>query len=143
LQLSNHPLNIHQILTLASIIEAETPVISERKRVSGVFHNRLKKKMPLAADPTIQYALGTHKKRLLYSDLEVDSPYNTYKNAGLPPGPINSPSYSSIEAALTPEVHNYLFFVAKGDGSNTHNFAKNYDEHQNNRKIFNKNRTKN
>ena len=131
--------NYHQTLTLASIIEAETPVIDERKLVSGVYHNRLKKGMLLQADPTVQYALGTQKKRLLYSDLEIDSRYNTYKYAGLPPGPINSPSSSSIEAAVNPEESDYLFFVAVGDGSNRHNFSKTFDEHQQQVENFRKN----
>ncbi|MFC2131277.1 endolytic transglycosylase MltG [Bacteroidota bacterium] len=118
----------HKILTLASIIEAETPVIDERARISGVYHNRLNKGMLLQADPTVQYAVGG-KQRLLYSDLEINNPYNTYKYTGLPPGPINSPSLSSIEAALNPEKHDFLFFVAKGDGTNRHNFARNHNEH--------------
>ena len=96
--------------------------------------------MPLGADPTIQYALPHRKGRLLYSDLEINSPYNTYKNTGLPPTPINSPSISSIEAAILPEKHNYHYFVAKGDGSNEHNFATNYKEHLTNKKIFDNNR---
>jgi UPF0755 protein len=130
----------HRTLTLASIIEAETPVIDERKLVSGVYHNRLRKRMLLQADPTVQYALGTQKKRLLYSDLEIDSRYNTYKYADLPPGPINSPSPSSIEAAVNPEGSDYLFFVAVGDGSNRHNFSKNFTEHQQQVDNFKKNR---
>jgi UPF0755 protein len=132
--------NKHQILTLASIIEAETPVINERKKVSGVYHNRLNKKIPLCADPTIQYILEKHKSRLLYSDLEINSPYNTYKNVGLPPAPINSPSPSSIEAAIYPEEHKYYYFVAKGDGTNTHNFANTHEEHLKNKTLFNKRR---
>ena len=120
----------HKTLTLASIIEAETPVIDERKLVSGVYHNRLRIGMLLQADPTVHYALGVPKKRLLYADLRIDSPYNTYRYVGLPPGPINSPSSTSIEAAVNPEKSDYLFFVAVGDGSNRHNFSKNYAEHQ-------------
>lgn len=127
-----------EILTLASIIEAETPVARERERISGVYHNRLKKNMMLQADPTVQYAIG-EKRRLLYSDLKVDNKYNTYKYLGLPPGPINSPSKSSIKAAINPEKNNYLFFVAKGDSSNEHLFATNYYEHQKNVAKFRKN----
>jgi UPF0755 protein len=134
----------HETLTLASIIEAETPVIAERKTISGVYHNRLKKNMLLQADPTVLYALeiqnGSSKKRLLYSDLKIDNRYNTYKYVGLPPGPINSPSPSSIEAAVNPEKHTYLFFVAVGDGSNRHNFSKNYSEHQQQVAKFRRNR---
>ncbi|MDR0927193.1 MAG: endolytic transglycosylase MltG [Ignavibacteria bacterium] len=121
--------DFHKTLTLASIIEAETPVISERKRISGVYHNRIKHGMLLQADPTVQYALGEQKKRLLYSDLEVDSPYNTYKYKGLPPTPINSPSETSIDAAVHPESNPYLFFVATGDGTNSHTFSRTYAEH--------------
>lgn len=116
------------ILTLASIVEAETPVISERKTVAGVYQNRINKGMKLEADPTVQYALQS-KKRLLYKDLEVDSPYNTYRYKGLPPGPINSPSISSILAAISPENHSYLFFVARGDNSNLHYFSSTYSQH--------------
>jgi len=132
--------DFHKTLTLASIIEAETPVIEERKLVSGVYHNRLRIGMLLQADPTVQYALGTTKKRLLYSDLKIDSRYNTYKYAGLPPGPINSPSATSIEAAANPEQTDYLFFVAVGDGSNRHNFSRNYTEHLKQVAAFRKNR---
>lgn len=120
--------NKHQILTLASIIEAETTVADERAKVSGLYHNRLRKGMLLQADPTVQYAIG-RKDRVLKSDLRINNPYNTYINAGLPPGPINSPSINSIIATLYPEEHNYLFMVAKNDGSGLHNFAENYREH--------------
>jgi UPF0755 protein len=118
----------HKVLTLASIIEAETPVVDERAIVSGVYHNRLDKGMLLQADPTVQYAVGG-KSRLLYRDLKVNSPYNTYRYLGLPPGPINSPSETAISAALNPAQHDYYYFVAVGDGSNKHHFARNIDEH--------------
>lgn len=118
----------HEVITLASIIEAETPVADERKTVSGVYHNRLKKKMLLQADPTVAFILNG-KEKLRKSDLRILHPYNTYLNHGLPPGPINSPSISSIEAALNPERHDFIYFVAKGDGSNGHNFSKTYNEH--------------
>ena len=126
-----------EVLTLASIIEAETPLINERPRISGVYHNRLKKKMLLQADPTVQYIVG-YKQRLLFSDLRIDSPYNTYKYPGLPPGPINSPSKSSIEAAIHPEKNDFLFFVATGDGTNSHKFASNYQGHRKNVSDFRK-----
>lgn len=119
----------HQILTLASIVEAEAALPEERKRISGVYMNRLKKDMKLEADPTVQYAIGM-QKRLLYSDLEVNNPYNTYKFLGLPPGPINCPGRASIQAALQPEEHDYLYFVATGDGTGAHNFSTNADQHQ-------------
>jgi UPF0755 protein len=128
----------HEVLTLASIIEAESPVIDERKRISGVYHNRLRVGMLLQADPTIQYAVG-EKRRLLYSDLNINSPYNTYKFTGLPPGPINCPSKSSIEAALFPEEHNYYYFVAVGDGSGRHNFSRNLDQHNVFKRSFRRN----
>jgi len=120
--------NQHSILTLASIVEAETPVISERKTVAGVYQNRINKGMKLEADPTVQYALQS-KKRLYYNDLEIDNPYNTYRFKGLPPGPINSPSISSIIAAISPENHTYLFFVARGDNTNLHYFSSTYSQH--------------
>jgi UPF0755 protein len=128
----------HEALTLASIIESETQVAEERSIVSGVYHNRLKKGWLLEADPTVQYALG-EKRRLLYRDLEINNPYNTYKYPGLPPGPINNPGKGSIEAALYPAIHDYMFFVALGDGSGKHNFAKSYSEHLSNVKIFRRN----
>ena len=132
-------LTMHEVLTLASIIEAETPVQQERPIVSSVYHNRLRKNMLLQADPTVQYAISSPKKRLLYSDLNINSRYNTYKYIGLPPGPINSPSKSSIEAAVSPAKTKYLFFVATGDGSNTHNFSETYVEHQKKVKEFRNN----
>ncbi len=118
----------HEVLTLASIVEAESPVPDERARVAGVYLNRLAKGMLLQADPTVQYAIGV-RRRVLYADLKIEHKYNTYVYAGLPPGPINSPSEHSIYATLHPEQHNYFFMVAVGDGSGRHNFAKNYDEH--------------
>jgi len=120
--------NKHQVLTLASIIEAETTVPDERAKVSGLYHNRLRMNMLLQADPTVQYALG-RKDRVLKSDLKVNNPYNTYLYTGLPPGPINNPSINSIIATLYPEEHNFLFMVAKNDGSGLHNFAETYKEH--------------
>lgn len=120
-------LTVHQVITLASIVEWETSVRSEARTISSVYHNRLRKGMLLQADPTVSYAQGRGPSRLYYSDLKVDSPYNTYKYAGLPPGPINNPSMFSIEAALNPESTNFLFFVARGDG--THAFTTNLSDH--------------
>jgi UPF0755 protein len=131
-------LSKHEVLTMASIIESETQIPEERPIVSGVYHNRLKKGWLLEADPTVQYALG-EKKRLLYRDLEIDHPYNTYRKPGLPPGPINNPGKASIEAALYPAIHNFMFFVALGDGSGKHNFAETYSEHLNYVRIFRRN----
>ena len=120
--------NKHEILTLASIIEGESNISSEYKRISGVYHNRLKKWMPLEADPTIQYLKRNSKhNKILYKDLEIDSPYNTYKNYGLPPTPINNPGIEAINAALYPEQNDFLFFVA--DGTGAHKFSKTYKEH--------------
>ena len=125
---------------LASIIEKETAVPSERKRVAGVFINRLRKGMLLQTDPTVIYAIngGKHEdngkgplgRRLLRKDLSIDNPYNTYKYAGLPPGPICNPGKDSIEAALNPEAHDYLYFVADGTGG--HAFGKSLAEHNRN-----------
>jgi UPF0755 protein len=118
-----------EILTLASIIEAESSIDDERPMIAGVYWNRLKKRMRLEADPTVQYALGEGKK-LNYQDLEFNSPYNTYRHYGLPPGPINNPGKSSIRAVLYPQHHEYLFFVATGIGG--HRFASKFGDHQNN-----------
>lgn len=125
----------HQALTMASIVEAETPVDDEKPRVSGVYWNRHKIGMKLEADPTVQYALDLinpkrESRRLLYRDLETDSPFNTYKYAGLPSAPINSPGRAAIRAALAPEPHSFYYFVAKLDGTNTHTFTRNGAEHE-------------
>lgn len=132
----------HFVLTLASIIEAETPSKEERKRISGVFYNRLKRGLKLESDPTVQYALGS-KRKLTLQDLNYDSPFNTYLYKGLPPGPINSPSISAIECALNPEKHNYLYFVSIGDGSGRHLFSETFAKHLTNKGQFKKNRRKN
>jgi len=92
-----------------------------------VYHNRLRDQMPLQADPTVQYARGEHTERVLYKDLEINSPYNTYRNKGLPPGPIASPGRASIEAALFPADVPYKFFVAHPDGH--HEFRRTFKEH--------------
>jgi UPF0755 protein len=124
-------ISLKEAVTMASIIEGETRNDSEKKTIAGVYYNRLRKKMRLEADPTVQYALPDGpKKRLTYSDLKYPSPYNTYLNRGLPPGPINNPGLSSIMVAIFPEDNKYLYFVAKGDGS--HRFAETYDQHKKN-----------
>jgi UPF0755 protein len=118
---------IHQVVTLASIVKGETNLVDEMPKIAGVYHNRLRIGMRLQADPTIQYLLPGGWRRLLYEDLKMDSPYNTYRYAGLPPGPINNPGRNPILAVLYPEVHNYLYFVADGQGG--HKFGKTYSEH--------------
>jgi UPF0755 protein len=131
-QMSKLGMSKHEILTMASIIEAESNIASEFATISGVYYNRLDIGMRLQADPTIQYLIRDRKRnnRILYKDLEIKSPYNTYKNRGLPPSPINNPGRKAVEAALYPEDNEYLYFVAKGDGS--HFFAKSYTEHRKN-----------
>lgn len=117
----------NDVMALAAIIEKEARLPEERPVISAVYHNRLKIGMRLQADPTVQYALGRHVERVLYKDLEVDSKYNTYKYAGLPPGPIASPGAPSIEAAVFPAHVPYLYFVAHPDGH--HEFRTTFEEH--------------
>lgn len=119
--------DVYEVITIAAMIEKEAMVGKERPTISGVIDNRLKIGMPLQIDATVLYALGKHKETVYNSDLLVDSPYNTYKYNGLPPGPIASPGQAAIEAALNPEKHDYFYYVAKGDGS--HYFSKTHDEH--------------
>ena len=130
-QMNQIKMSEQEVLTLASIIEGEASYDKERAIISGVYHNRLKKGMRLQADPTIQYILEDGPRRLLNRDLKIVSPYNTYLNKGLPPGPINNPGIESIKAALFPAESDYLYFVARGDGYHTfsitekqHNKAK-------------------
>ena len=120
-------MNRHDIVTLASIVEKEARLDEERAVISAVYHNRLRDGMPLQADPTVQYARGQHTNRVLYRDLEIESPYNTYRNAGLPPGPIAAPGKASIYAALYPAQVPYKFFVAHPDGH--HEFRVTFREH--------------
>jgi len=127
---------LHEILTLASIIEKEAAVPEERSIISSVFHNRLKRGIKLAADPTVKYALSSIRKptkKVYYIDLEVDSPYNTYRYLGLPPGPICNPGLDSIKAAVYPAKTNYYYFVARPDG--THVFSATWREHERAKKI--------
>lgn len=118
---------VHTIVTLASIIQGEAVIHEEMPVISSVYQNRLKRKMRLQADPTIQYLIPGPKIRLRARHLDIDSPYNTYKYRGLPPGPINSPGSDAILAALRPDTTDYLYFVARGDGS--HVFSKTHREH--------------
>lgn len=116
-----------EIITLASIIEGEAIYDSERPVISAVYHNRLRRGMRLQADPTIQYIIEDGPRRLFNRDLRIDSPYNTYLNNGLPPGPINNPGLESIKAAVYPAENDFLYFVARGDGY--HTFSRTQKEH--------------
>ena len=122
-------LNVLEVVTLASIVEKEAMKPEERPLIAGVFWNRLQRGMPLQADPTVRYAVKKFKRRLRRQDLRVKSPYNTYLYPGLPPGPICSPGKESIKAVLYPAQTDFLYFVAKGDGS--HYFSKTLREHLN------------
>lgn len=133
-------LTINQVMTLASIVQKETAKVEERAKVAGVYYNRLKVGMLLQADPTVIYALKLNSdnfdqviKRVLYADLELDSPYNTYKYAGVPPGPITMPDISSIQAVLNPEKHDYYYFVADVTNFGYHKFSKTLAQHNANK----------
>ena len=119
---------LQQIMALASLIEKEGTKLEDRKKISSVFHNRIKENMKLQTDVSVQYALGEHKESLSLSDLEVDSPYNLYQNYGVGPGPYNSPSEDSIVAALEPEKTDYLYFLADIHTKEIY-YAKTYEEH--------------
>jgi UPF0755 protein len=123
---------LRELLTMASIVQGEVQLASEADTVAAVYHNRLKQGMRLQADPTVQILLADGPRRLLLKDLEIDSPYNTYLYKGLPPGPIGNPGRVALAAAMKPAECDYLYFVARGDGS--HIFAHSYDEHLENRK---------
>lgn len=122
---------VREVVILASVVERETALPQERARVAAVFRNRLRKRMPLATDPTIIYALrkaGRYDGNIRREDLEIDSPYNTYRRPGLPPGPIASPGRASLQAAVRPAEVDELYFVSRNDGS--HHFSRTYAEHQ-------------
>ena len=127
-RLSELAMSRNDIMALASIIEKEAVKPEERPVISAVYHNRLKARMPLQADPTVQYALGRHVERVTFKDLAVESTYNTYRHPGLPPGPIASPGLPSIIAALYPANVPYLYFVAAPDGH--HEFRTSFAEHR-------------
>lgn len=123
-------LSKEEVMTLASIVDEETANDGEKPMIAGMYYNRLKAGMPLQADPTIKFALKDFGIRRIYHNmLNVNSPYNTYKNTGLPPGPIRVPSVAGINAVLDHVHHNYLYMCAKEDFSGTHNFASTYQEH--------------
>ncbi len=129
--------NKEEIMTLASIVDEETDNEGEMPRIAGMYINRLRTDMPLQADPTVKFALGKFEAHRIYHKwLSYDSPYNTYKYHGLPPGPIRIPSVAAIEAVLNFVHHDYLYMCAKEDFSGTHNFAKTYEEHQENAKRY-------
>ncbi|MBP5750803.1 MAG: endolytic transglycosylase MltG, partial [Firmicutes bacterium] len=117
-------LSVHEMVTLASLVERESKAATDRDKIASVIYNRLEIGMKLQIDATVLYALGEWKDRVLYSDLEVDSPYNTYRDAGLPAGPIASSGEASLEAAMNPASTDYIYYVLKGDGSGEHNFAE-------------------
>ncbi len=134
----------YRMLILASVIEREAQVWDEKETISSVFHNRLKRGMRLESDATVNYIYGYENRRMYYKHLEVDSPYNTYRNTGLPPAPIANPDAASIRAAFKPADTDYLFFVAVEDGSGRHHFTRTYREHlEYIRDVRNKNRKKN
>lgn len=136
-------LSENEVVALASIVHKETAKVDERPRVAGVYLNRLRKGMLLQADPTVIYALKLHQnnfnqiiKRVLYKDLELDSPYNTYKYSGLPPGPIAMPDISAVNAVLNSEKHNYYYFVANVENFGYHKFAKTLSQHNRNKEQY-------
>ncbi|MGP7816889.1 endolytic transglycosylase MltG [Niallia sp. 01092] len=120
-------MSVHQFLTMASLIEKEATKKADRDSIASVFYNRIKEGMPLQTDPTVLYAQGKHKAKVTYKDLEVDSPYNTYQNKGMPPGPIANSGTMSMEAAIHPEQTDFLYFLASKDGK-VH-FSKTLTEH--------------
>jgi len=133
----------NEVITLASIVHKETAKVDERPRVAGVYLNRIRKRMLLQADPTVIYAIkketgnfDTIIKRVLYKDLELDSPYNTYKYAGLPPGPIAMPDITAIDAVLNAENHTYYYFVANVEKFGYHMFAENLSQHNRNKEQY-------
>lgn len=129
-QLKELGMTPHEFLTFASLLEREATAQTDRETIASVFNNRIEQGMPLQTDPTVLYALGEHKDRVLYKDLEVKNPYNTYLNKGLPPGPIANAGRASLDATVDPAKTKYLYFVADKDGNN--HFAETYSEHQNN-----------
>jgi len=127
-------LNLHKAVILASIIQGEVMIADEAPLVAAVYHNRLKRGIALAADPTIQYIIKDGPRRLLNKDLKIDNPYNTYKYRGLPPGPVNNPGAVALKAAVNPADVKYIYFVAKGDGS--HAFNTSHVGHQRDKEKF-------
>ena len=127
-EIESNDLTVHEILTLSSYIEREGVSDKDRQLISGVFYNRLEEGMPLQTDPSVAYALGEHREFTTYSDLEVDSPYNTYQYAGIGAGPISSPSSSAIQAAVNPVETDYLYFLADINTGEIY-YSTNYQDH--------------
>lgn len=135
--LAKHGLTPAESYTLASIIEKETTNPKETKTISGVYHNRLRQGIALQADPTVVFGVGDFTiRRVLNKHLEHPSPYNTYLHLGLPPGPIYMPTLSSLDAAIFPEDHKYIFFCAKPGYDNEHSFAKTLSQHNRNARMY-------
>lgn len=128
-KLQERGITVDEWVTIASMVQQEGQVEDELPTIAGVIYNRLDKGMKLQLDATVQYALPETKERLYYKDLKVDSPYNTYRYEGLPPGPIANPGDPALQAALEPEEHDYLFYVTRKDGTGRHYFAKTEEEH--------------
>ncbi|MFJ7937121.1 endolytic transglycosylase MltG [Peribacillus sp. NPDC096622] len=128
-QMNKNDYSVHEMLTFASLVEEEATAQVDRGKIASVFYNRIEEDMPLQTDPTVLYAKGSHKSRVYYKDLEVKSPYNTYKNKGLPPGPIANAGTTSIDAVLKPEKTDYLYFLATPEGEVL--YSKTLDDHNN------------
>ncbi|WP_421162717.1 endolytic transglycosylase MltG [Peribacillus frigoritolerans] len=128
-QMEKNDYSVHEMLTFASLVEEEATAQVDRGKIASVFYNRIEEDMPLQTDPTVLYAKGSHKSRVYYKDLEVKSPYNTYKNKGLPPGPIANAGTTSIDAVLKPEKTDYLYFLATPEGEVL--YSKTLDDHNN------------
>ncbi|GAB6256280.1 MULTISPECIES: endolytic transglycosylase MltG [Peribacillus] len=126
-QMGKNDYSVHEMLTFASLVEEEATAQVDRGKIASVFYNRIEEDMPLQTDPTVLYAKGSHKSRVYYKDLEVKSPYNTYKNKGLPPGPIANAGTTSIDAVLKPEKTDYLYFLATPEGEVL--YSKTLDDH--------------
>ncbi|MDV7764459.1 endolytic transglycosylase MltG [Peribacillus sp. CSMR9] len=128
-QMDKSGYSVHQMLTFASLVEEEATAKVDRGKIASVFYNRMKEGMPLQTDPTVLYAKGSHKSKVYYKDLEVKSPYNTYKNKGLPPGPIANAGKTSIDAVLKPQKTDFLYFLATPEGEVL--YSKTLDDHNN------------
>lgn len=129
-------LTFHEFLTLSSLVEKEATSLADRSKIASVFLNRMAENpgMPLQTDPTVLYALGEHKERTLFKDLEVEDPYNTYIHTGLPPGPIASPGLESLQSTMNPSDTDFYYFLADSEGNN--HFAETYEEHIENREKY-------